>query len=365
MYKKSDFKTDIASKVAIIESKLEIKTIETQEDFNYAVVLVKELISNTVSELGFKKPLNFEVDYTFNPIGIKDAFTSVTLDIKGVTDLKTNKYNRLRITVERNSDITKNIVKALLEYYERVETGYKLEANLAEFNTVIAELMQKNAVEAVKNRLEHQLEEEEVDFDSIVSKTTLEFGLSEDYKGIHGTGVDFLQISELHAVIGLTEDVIMNLGSNAIFDTVLSGRAEASRKEFAKVLNIYVQPYGLVKVNDVRTKDLGIYTREDLHTVMRRSFNTQLAKLERGLGYYETAGSDGIFAIIEKKVIKETDIKEATEDLIYIDNLNMTEEEAKQGLNKIEISFRIFPYSKSTDEPAGETLEQIWKSLNK
>ncbi|HEY5525858.1 MAG TPA: hypothetical protein VIK26_11075 [Clostridium sp.] len=235
----------------------------------------------------------------------------------------------------------------------------KLQVNLDKFNEVVAMLMQRNAVQVVIDRLENQLEEEQVDLDSIRSKTSLSFGV----------GKDFLDISETNAVIGLSEEVILgfsNVNTWGIFDTRFKSREEASRKTLADSLAVYVQPYMLVKVPKIITKGnyLNIFTREKLYTVMRRSFNTYLRNLRTGLGYFETHGELGIFCIIEKKAIKASDMRTATEDLIYIDNTVMTDNEIKEGLNKIEISFRIYPFNKKTNEPTATTLEQIWTSVN-
>lgn len=364
MYKKSDFEIDVSEKVELVSKKIDTKIpITNGEEFKKILNDVKNIIANiAVSDLGYSSKLEYTMDYGY----IGDTFSTATVYLYGVgeTDLKIDCYRECNFLV-KSENVYDDIIKNLLNYYERYENGLKIQANLDEFNSVVADIMQENAVQAVRNRLEYQLEEEKIDFDSIVSKTSLSFGLSKDYLGVLGSGVQFLDISELHAVIGLSEEVIMDMGSWGMFDTAYEGRAEATREAFSKILAIYVQPYGLVKVNDPFTKNnyLNIYTRENLHTVMRRSFNTPLSELERGLGYYETKGKDGIFAIIEKKAIKESDMKEPNEDLIYIDNLNMNEEEAKQGLNMIEISFRIFPFYKDTDEPANDTLTEIWNSL--
>lgn len=365
MYKNSDFIVDISNKIAIVNKKFEHKAWNFNvENFKNNLDEIVSVINEiAITELGYRKKLDFQVDYGFEPIGVKDTFTAVIIYFDNLNN--TNIYHKFNFKLENGPFIYKDIIKGILEYYERVEKGYKLQANLDEFNVVIAELMQWNAVQTIKDRLDHQLEEESVDFSKVKSQTSISFGISKDPNNIFNTGVDFLDISEKHVVIGLKEEVIMNLDSNAMFDTVFIGRDEAAKKAFAKILDVYVQPYGLIKVNDVRTKDLGIYTREKLYTVMRRSFNTPFYKLERGLGYYETEGSDGIFAIIEKKAVKESEIKKPSDDLIYIENYDITAEEMAQNLNMLEIRFRIYPFYKDTNEPASKTLTEIWNSLKR
>ena len=167
-------------------------------------------------------------------------------------------------------------------------------------------------------------------------------------------GDGIVDITPNSVVLGISDDVIRGIGELSLFNSIIEAKKENYRNAIAEAIELCSQPYDIVKVKNVFTRDLGIYTRRNIHKLIRDVVNRNLEHVRIGVGYYD---KDGVFAVVEKVAIKEG--TEVAENVIVVENTNMSTAEAKKGLTHIAVSYKVLPFNKETGEPVEIDLNTL------
>lgn len=158
-----------------------------------------------------------------------------------------------------------------------------------------------------------------------------------------GSGI--MDIDTNSVVVGISEDVIKKIPTLSVFDSIIEVKKENYKNTIADTLIECAKPYDIVKIKNPFTKDLELYSRRGIAKLLREIVNRNLSYVRTGVGYYE---DDTIFAVVEKEAIKEG--TEVGEDVVVLDNTTISNAEAKKGLTKLAVRYKVKPFVKETGE---------------
>lgn len=226
--------------------------------------------------------------------------------------------------INAGEDFFNKFIDEMAAWFDNYQYHKQLQANIDELNAVVKEVSAENEIPFV-----------------------VTFAL----------GDGLLDASEEYAVVGLSEEVIADLGNLPLFDEMLEARKVGYRAKIAETLKLCAKPYSIVKVKTLVTKDLDIYSRRALNKLMREFVSRKADFVRVGVGYVDT---ETYFAVVEKEAVAEAALEalDLTNALV-IDNVAMTTQDKKVGANKIVVTFKVAPFNKETAEPVEVKLEDV------
>lgn len=237
--------------------------------------------------------------------------------------LEINKLKRTFV-INAGEDFFDRLIEELAHYFDIYGYHVKLQENLQELNTVVAEII-------------------------------AEEGFNFDIKFTAGQGL--IDATDSTAVVGLSDEVIQNIGSLPLFDGLMETRVEGYKQKIVDTLKEINKAYEIVKVKTPFTKDLGIYSRKNTSKLIRSFVNRNAEHVRIGVGYIET---ETTFAVVEKVAVTEAELAELNvEGAIVENNENITKKEKEAGQTKIVTRFLITPFDKEDGTPAEVTLAEL------
>jgi len=226
--------------------------------------------------------------------------------------------------INANAEFFNNFIEEMAEWFDTYQFYKQLQVNVDVLNAVVAEVIQ----------------EHEIPF---------------DVKFSYGSGL--LDASDKHVVVGLSADVIANLSTLPLFDENMESRRAGYKSRIAELLKECARPIDIVKIKNIVTKDLDIYSRRSLSKLIREFVNRKIEYVRLGTGYVET---DSFFAVIDKIAVTEEELEEM--DLtgaVVIDNAQATSKEKEAGKTKIVVQYRISPFLKEEETPVDVDLKTL------
>jgi hypothetical protein len=226
--------------------------------------------------------------------------------------------------INAGEDFFDKFISEMAQWFDLYQYHKQLQVNVNELNTVVDELIAEN----------------EIPF-------AIQFSF--------GSGL--IDASDDHAVVGLSADVIANLGNLSLFDENMESRRNGYKAKIVETLKECTKPYDIVKVKNLVTKDLGLYSRRALNKLMRQFVSRKVEFVRVGTGYVET---ETVFAIVDKVAVTEKELAEidATNALV-IDNADASSKEKEAGKTKIVVVYRVSPFTKEEGTPADVKLADV------
>ncbi len=206
----------------------------------------------------------------------------------------------------------------------------------AEYNYLT--LIEEN-LEGLNNKLSEIAEANEID-------KVIEFTL--------GDGI--MDATDTYVCVGLKAEVIENLSTLPLFDTVTVERAEYYTTQLVDLLKELNRPCDIVKVKGLFTKDLGITSRRGIHKMLRKFVNRKAEFVRTGVGYVDT---EEAFALISKVAVKKDELNELPEGAVVREIEEPTAKEKKEGLTHIVSTFKVSPFNKEDGTPVDLELAEL------
>lgn len=232
-----------------------------------------------------------------------------------------------------------------------LKSTFVITADANFFNRLIEELAHYFDVYAYFSKLQHNLDRLNEVFAEVLAEEESEL----DIKFTAGRGLVYATDTE--AVVGLTDEVIQNLGSLPLFDTVMEMRVDGYKQRIRDLVKEIGRAYEIVKIKSDVTKDLDIYTRRKTIKLIRSFVNRNAQHVRVGVGYIETEKE---FAVIEKTAVTPEELAELdTTGLVVEDNINITKRETEEGKTKIITRYLITPFDKEDGEPLDVELKEL------
>lgn len=170
-------------------------------------------------------------------------------------------------------------------------------------------------------------------------------GIDFPYDVIFKYGEGILDVSDNEIVLGLSSDVILNIEDSNLFIEDAFWREQYINK----IINSFKEcnrPFDIVKVKSDFTYEYGIYSRKNLIKMLRKTVNRKIDYVRTGVGYIDT---DNLFAIIEKKAVREEQLKDYDlESVVVLDNTEASMKEKNKNQTKIVISYKLSPVDKKS-----------------
>lgn len=300
LYKPSDF--ILCNKDEYLESLKE----RYKGDFNYLVEL-STLFKNMQSELEFKYRQGLKVQLSVQYYG--EASTCEYLKIKYT--LKDKGYG-LVTKVERKLHGCENILVRVVEEFELILKDFKESCYL------------KNNIDVLNTRIKEIQKDIKTSFD-------LEFE--------RGTGI--VDISDTKLVVGLDDVRIKQLYLLPLFNTdgVMGIICQNYIDIIQDTLIACNQVYDILKIKNLFTQDLGIYTRRAVHNLIKKKYKKDIRNVRVGFGYYD---NDGIMCVIKKEAVLEKG--EDMDTHYYVPNEKVSKQEQKEGKNYLKVSYVLSPF---------------------
>ena len=253
-----------------------------------------------------------------------DVFTSARFIIRPSSSAVLT-VDEVRSTFVINAEETffDKLITKVAEWFDQYNEYAKLEDNLVALNTEVKEICAEREITPV-NKVTFTLGEGIVDLDANT------------------------------VVVGLSADVVKNIGELPLFNVLVESKRENYRETIADAIAECNNAYEFVKVKNVFTKDLGTYARRSVHKLMRDVVNRNIEHVRVGVGYYET---DDVFAVVEKVAIKDGD--EVADGTLVVENAKISSAEVKKGLTKIAVVYKVAPFNKTTLEAVDVDLATI------
>lgn len=253
-----------------------------------------------------------------------DVFTSARFIIRpsSKAELTVDDVKKTFV-INAEEDFFDKLITKVAEWFDEYNEYAKFEANLTALNNEVIEICTEKEI-------------------TPVNKVTFTLG-----EGIVDIGLD-------HVVVGLSADVVKAIGDLPLFNALIESKRENYREAIADAIVQCTNAYEFVKVKNVVTRDLGTYARRSIHKLIREIVNRNIDFVRVGVGYYET---DDVFAVVEKVAITEaTEVEEGT---LVVDNDKVSTAEAKKGLTKIAVTYKVAPFDKNTGEVVDLDLATI------
>jgi hypothetical protein len=231
-----------------------------------------------------------------------------------------------KITLFPGEDFFDRFIDEMADWFDNYRYHFQLQTNLDALNGEVSQIIVDN----------------EIPF-------SLTFSL--------GTGL--IDATDAHAVVGMSDDVIIKLSTLSLFDTDLPTRAEGYRNSIIETLKVCTRPYEIVKVKTPVTKALGIYSRRAVSKLMREFVSRKINFVRVGTGYVET---EEYFAVIDKNALTEEEVAQLDPDQISVEeNKNASVKEKEAGKTKIVSVYRISPFSKQDGTPQEFSFTELLK----
>jgi hypothetical protein len=239
--------------------------------------------------------------------------------------LSTCSYS-ISFEVSAGDDFFDRFIDNIIEWFDGYVYLKRIESNLAELNTKMEEIILENNI-----------------------KFTLKFSVGSEL---------LLDVSNSHAVIRLSNDVVMDLASLPLFDEDNVLRRNSYRNSIIEVLKRCKRPYDIFKVKSVITQEhLNIYTTTQAHKLIKKCVKKDIDSVNTGLGYFET---EDIFAVIEKRAVTKAELKSYDQiDHHVITNKRITAQDKRDGKDKIVFTYRITPTSKKDGSQVNMNMMSI------
>lgn len=234
--------------------------------------------------------------------------------------------DELRKTFQINAgaDFFDNFIQEMAHWFDTYQYHKQLQVNVDALNEAVAEVVEAH----------------EIPF---------------SVKFSYGSGL--LDASDNHVVVGLSEEVITNLSTLPLFDENMESRREGYKERIAELLKECVKPYEIVKVKNLVTKDLDIYSRRSINKLIREFVNRKIEFVRLGTGYVET---DEYFAVVDKVAVTEEELAEMDlTNAVVTDNVKASSKEKAEGKTKIVATYRIAPFSKEEGTPVEVDLKGL------
>jgi hypothetical protein len=194
-------------------------------------------------------------------------------------------------------------------------------------------------------------------FNSIISNLIKENGIS---FFVQFTVSDKLivDVSDNHILLGLSNGVVMNFKNLSLFSS-LDIKVNNYKSLFIDTLKQCISPYDIVKIKNSITIDLGVYTRFNIITLIKKAVSNKLENLRVGTGYLVR---DNYFTVIDKVAVSNKELEGLDiSNCLILDNVNIKNPEKKENKTKILVSFRIKPFNiKNNKIPVNIELKDIF-----
>lgn len=210
-----------------------------------------------------------------------------------------------------NDKFYDSLVKGLASWFDRYNHMVLVYDNLAELNSI---------------------------FTAAVEKGSIPFTVKFDI----GEGI--LDASDTSIVLGVSEDVLIELAKAPAFSDSTGSVRDAYIESLADFLKGCPQPYSIVKQNNNLIKPLGVFSRRTIKKLLRENVATRRVEYARtGLGFY---GNDDYFCVIEKTCITAEEAADAkNEGKLVIENTKATKAEKAANLTHILVSYKVSPFN--------------------
>lgn len=234
-----------------------------------------------------------------------------------VAELKKN------FMIVAGEDFFNKFVKEMAVFFDEYQYHKQLQDNVDDLNAIVADLIAENEI-----------------------PYSLKFSL--------GDGI--LDATDDSAVLGLSAEVIEDLGDLPLFDEEIESRSEGYKSRILETLKSVSKPFEIVKVKTPIVKDLDIYNRRLLHKLIRK-FVSRKSEFQRvGVGYVE---GDDWFAVVEKDAVTVAELDSLdVSNAVVVENEGLTKKEKEEGKTKVVVTFKISPFNKETGAPVDISIAQ-------
>lgn len=307
MYSKEDFIINDAEQVlSVLKGKYKFPTLATQEEVNN--ILDKLLFDLNI----YTEAPKYKISRTYYN---NDSGNIVNAKVTVYVTPKYALFNsNIKASIELDAGVNffNELIDNIAEWFDGYEHLRRLTTNLNEFNTII------NGV----------IEEKNIPFNICFS-----------------LGEGLIDVSDKDAVIGLSQEVIMDLGELPLFDMDRDVRRTNYKNLITEVLLQCKMPYDIFKVKSVVTQEhLKIYTKTLVYKLMKKCVSKNVASVYTGEGYIET---EDIFAIIDKKAVTKEELKSYNNvDHYALTNKKITAQDKRDGKDKMVLTYKVSPISK-------------------
>lgn len=244
-------------------------------------------------------------------------------------------------------------VRPTRNYALTLNTNTKFEIKVTEsfYDDLLEQMIQWLDNYEYARKLEQNIEYLNASFAKVIAER------GESFKIEFTLGEGLVDARDDYALIGLTEDVVIDLSSTKP-EYGIEGLTQMISDSFIGHISDAVahieKPYELLKVNSTLTSMLKIYSRKSLRKLMRNFVSRKMNFVHTGTGYFENAD---VFAVIDKKAVtaesEEALVAHLTEqgaEFVVIDNEQPTKNDIKKGLTRIVVSYRVKPFLKDGKE---------------
>jgi hypothetical protein len=219
------------------------------------------------------------------------------------------------------------------------------------FDKFITEMAQWFDLYQYHKQLQVNVNELNAVVDSLIVEHEIPFAIQFSF------GDGLIDASDSYAIVGLSAEIISNLGNLSLFDENMESRRNGYKARIVETLKQCTKPYDIVKVKNLVTKDLGLYSRRSLNKLMRQFVSRKVEFVRVGTGYVETPE---IFAIVDKVAVTEEELANIdVTNALVVDNADASSKEKEAGKTKIVVAYRVSPFSKEEGTPADVKLADV------
>lgn len=257
-------------------------------------------------------------------------------------DEETGKLTHAKFTVRPSSKCALKV--------DDCKHSFRIVAGANFYDTFIMEMAKWFDNYAYLTLIESNLNELNAKMDSIITANNL------DMKIEFTLGDGIVDATDKYLKAGIGVDVVQNLNTLPLFDTVTEEREIAYSNQIVDTLKELNRPYELLKTKSLLTKDLGLYTRRTVFKMLRDFTNRKLEFVRTGVGYIDDGDT---FALVSKVAVRECDIPEDLKGKIVTPIVDATAKEKKAGLTHIISSYKVSPFNKEDGTPVEFALADI------
>jgi hypothetical protein len=175
-------------------------------------------------------------------------------------------------------------------------------------------------------------------------------------------------ITDTGILIGLSYDAVRHLSEIHLFIQNFDALRDSYRDKIKDLLGSLIHPYDIVKNKGVVSRDLGIFDRRSIKSLLRQTVNRKIEFKTSGVGYYE---NDKTFALVCKTPVTKDRFNALKEEFPESDNIAYvkSEKDAKakkakgaedaEAIYGVVWEYKLSPFNVDTFESVALPIKNI------